>query len=183
MSRSLELWLAVALSLASCGPQRHLVGVDPRPDGSGGEASAPSAQPTRDTPLPDCPAYPTLGAMDGFFDRRCSGLANPLCHGQASQWTNLARPDLFSLLLDKEPNTDCLGSRLINSVSPLQSLLYIKSAQAMPVCPEGRSLPGTIMPPPPATAFADRAYPPLTQQEVLCVEQFVIAATTGILRR
>jgi hypothetical protein len=90
---------------------------------------------------------------------------------------------VFRWARDKESTTDCRVSKIINSASPLQSLLYIKSVQALPVCPDGSRVAGTLMPPPAGTAFADPAYPPLTQQEAACVEQFVFAATTGIPKR
>ena len=166
-------WLSFLLVVASCGQPVYLVGVDTPDAAAGAEPDAapplPPAPPTRDTPVANCAAYPTLGAMSGFLERRC-GVA-VACHAQASPWTTLEGPDLFATLLDVRPKFDCMRSLLIDSVNPLDSLLYIKSAEAIPICPDGSS--GMLQMPPQQLSPVQ---PLLTAEELVCLEQFVRAA-------
>ncbi len=135
--------------------------------GGGGAAVAVNAN----TPLTKCPKYPTLGKMDDFFAMRC-GTAT-LCHATGAPWTDLKMPAVWMRLLDKKPVVSCDMGKIIDKATPANSIMLAKTKQMMPVCPPNTgTVIGTVMPPLNNT----EKQPPLTAEEVACIENFVTAA-------
>jgi len=141
---------------------------------------------TRDTIVPNCAEYSTVGAMDGFFEKRCG--VNVLCHENAIPWTDLSQENLWEKLMDKSPASACakdkagqvLPDKLIDSGSWNKSVLFLKATMEPPACSDSGANAGTIMPPPPAVQASlpeDQRQDPLTADEKTCLENYLKAVT------
>jgi hypothetical protein len=133
--------------------------------GSGGGAV------TKDTPIANCSAYPTLGKMDDFFAMRC-GAANA-CHNETggAAWNNFKVADVWKTLKNTATIFACKPGKVIDGTTWDKSVMWRKTRQpGPPMCVEG-GLPGTIMPPPGSTPPT----PVLTPDEDTCLQGFLKA--------
>lgn len=144
------------------------------PGGMGGGMAGP--MPTAATPVPGCQAYPTLGDMDKFFMKSC-GTSN-LCHGKGAVWGELTT-NVWMAALNRKAILTCGNAPLIDPVTPANSLIVVKTKDAVPKCPNGNAQIGTAMPPPDASQVVPAGamkIPPLTPAEKACLDTFARVA-------
>jgi hypothetical protein len=138
------------------------------PAGTGGMATdAPVAGAINaNTPVADCAQYPTLGAMDQFFQSRCADQA--ACH-QNALFADYKMPNVWQRVRPLKTVGACTGSNFVDPGGDLsKSVMWVKT-QEKPTCANGDSA-GVRMPNPPAM--------PLNAVESKCLENFLKALKT-----
>jgi hypothetical protein len=136
------------------------------PSGSGGAMAmdAYPPGPTAKTAVADCPAYPTLGDMDKFFQNRCANTG--ACHPSPQLFGDYKSPNVWERVTTMKTIGACGGSFFADpSGDHTKGVIWAKT-QEKPTCPNGASA-GTRMPNPPAMA--------LDAAEMKCLENFLKA--------
>jgi hypothetical protein len=134
--------------------------------GTGG-SGMPTAK-TKDTVVPNCDKYKTLGGMDEFFAMRCG--ANAACHDAAggNAWTNLKMPDIWDRLDDVPAKFACRGDMIIDTGAWEKSVLWRKTRPAPVMC-AGPNMGMSTMPPP----AIEPKMPVVTAEEDACLKSFL----------
>jgi hypothetical protein len=127
---------------------------------------------TRDTKVASCSKFKTLGESDDYLKMRC-GAGKGACHSTGAVWTNMDGPDTWKTFLMKNATLSCGGAKLIDSADWMNSLIVIKTSQAMPKCPGAQAIPGDLMP----SKLADPMQVALSADEVTCFQQLAKAAS------
>jgi hypothetical protein len=144
--------------------------------GMGGVAAGGGSgkTPTATSAVAPCTKFQTLGEADAWFKMRC-GSGKGGCHQAMYRavWGELESADIWKRLSNVDAVQSCKGSSkmIVPGADWKKSVLYIKTHEMMPKCPDGKEAGATIMPPP---GMAD--YPALTAEEKTCIENFVKVA-------
>jgi hypothetical protein len=137
---------------------------------AGGTGGKPAGTLSKDTPIANCAAYPTVGKMDDFFSMRCG--VNATCHGAGAPWTAMAGADVWMALKDAMPKIDCRMDKVVDSGDWAKSLVWVKTrSPGPPACPTPGGVAGVLMPP----ADLPPKMPVLTADENTCLQGFLKA--------
>jgi hypothetical protein len=142
------------------------------PSDAGGTGGKPATGAlTKDTPIPNCSMYPTLGKMDDFFAMRC-GVANG-CHNEVggSAWSNLKVTDAWMTLKNVTAKFSCKDDKLIDGTTWDKSVIWRKTRTPGPPMCAGSGLTMSIMPPP----LLDPKMDALSADESTCLQNFLKA--------
>ena len=148
-------------------------GVSGMSGGGGGGAgmSGTPMPPTKDTPIPGCAKYPTLGKMDEFFATRCG--SDGACHTTpgAAVWKDLKMPDIWDRMRTVKSSVDCGGAAMIDTTAWDKSLLWVITRSPKAPCPNGGMIIRLMPPQEPANVMPKEAL--LSADENTCLEGFL----------
>jgi hypothetical protein len=131
--------------------------------GGAGMPDAPPAYPGDNTPVAECPKYPTVGEMDTFFQTRCSSSA---CHFSQQAFGDYKSPHVWERVATMKTIIACPGTAFADpGGDPSKSVMWFK-VQEMPTCADGKPA-GARMPQPPAMLLDDA--------EKKCFQNFIKA--------